>query len=139
MVQADAVLQTLASWLPLSILQIAPQALGSAPGIFIITLPAFAFVYARMEDNLQRFIFGFGGLLMVVYVLFSSIGDISATAVFFGGKACFIEIEHMYAGTPTGTQINSVLHTVSNSAMLGYAVIFFKEAGKYLKIKRETI
>lgn len=111
----------------------------STPGIFIITLPAFAFVYARMEDNLQRFIFGFGGLLMVVYVLFSSIGDISATAVFFGGKACFIEIEHMYAGTPTGTQINSVLHTVSNSAMLGYAVIFFKEAGKYLKIKRETI
>ena len=111
----------------------------STPGIFIITLPAFAFVYARMEDNLQRFIFGFGGLLMVVYVLFSSIGDISATAVFFGGKAYFIEIEHMYAGTPTGTQINSVLHTVSNSAMLGYAVIFFKEAGKYLKIKRETI
>lgn len=111
----------------------------STPGIFIITLPAFAFVYARMEDNLQRFIFGFGGLLMVVYILFSSIGDISATAVFFGGKAYFIEIEHMYAGTPTGTQINSILHTVSNSAMLGYAIIFFKEAGNYIKTKRKVI
>ena len=111
----------------------------STPGIFIITLPAFAFIYARMEDNLQRFIFGFGGLFMVVYVLFSSIGDISATSVFFGGKAYFIEIEQLYAGTQTGTQINSVLHTLSNSAMLGYAIIFFKEAGKYLKIKREAI
>ena len=111
----------------------------STPGIFIITLPAFAFIYARMEDNLQRFIFGFGGLFMVVYVLFSSIGDISATSVFFGGKAYFVEIEQMYAGTQTGTQINSVLHTVSNSAMLGYAIIFFKEAGKHLKIKREAI
>ena len=76
---------------------------------------------------------------MVVYILFSSIGDISATAVFFGGKAYFIEIEHMYAGTPTGTQINSILHTVSNSAMLGYAIIFFKEAGNYIKTKRKVI
>lgn len=111
----------------------------STPGIFIITLPAFAFIYARMEDNLQRFIFGFGGLLTVVYVLFTSIGDISATAVFFGGKAYFIEIEHLYAGTQTGTQINSILHTLSNSAMLGYAIIFFKEAGNYIKTKRKAI
>lgn len=111
----------------------------STPGIFIVTLPAFAFMYAKQEDNLQRFIFGFGGLLMVVYVLFSSIGDISAASIFFGGKAYFTEIEHMYSGTPTGTQINSVLHTVSNSAMLAYAVIFFKEAGKHFKKKNELV
>lgn len=105
----------------------------STPGIFIVTLPAFAFMYAKQEDNLQRFIFGFGGLLMVVYVLFSSIGDISATSIFFGGKAYFTEIEHMYSGTPTGTQINSVLHTVSNSAMLAYAIIFFNAARKHFE------
>ena len=105
----------------------------STPGIFIVTMPAFALMYARQEDNLQRFIFGFGGLLMVVYVLFSSIGDISATSIFFGGRAYLTEIEKMYSGTPTGTQINSVLHTVSNSAMLAYAIIFFKEAGKHFK------
>ena len=105
----------------------------STPGIFIVTMPAFALMYARQEDNLQRFIFGFGGLLMVVYVLFSSIGDISATSIFFGGRAYLTEIEKMYSGIPTGTQINSVLHTVSNSAMLAYAIIFFKEAGKHFK------
>lgn len=105
----------------------------STPGIFIVTLPAFAFMYTKQEDNLQRFIFGFGGLLMVVYVLFSSIGDISATSIFFGGKAYFTEIEHMYSGTPTGTQINSVLHTVSNSAMLAYAIIFFNAARKHFE------
>ena len=105
----------------------------STPGIYIITMPAFALMYARQEDNLQRFIFGFGGLLMVVYVLFTSIGDISATSVFFGGKKFFTEIEHMYSGTSTGTWINSFVTTVSNSAMLAYAIVFFKEAGKHFK------
>ena len=110
----------------------------STPGIYIITMPAFALMYARQEDNLQRFIFGFGGLLMVVYVLFTSIGDISATSVFFGGKKFFTEIEHMYSGTRTGTWINSFVTTVSNSAMLAYAIIFFKEAGKHFK-KHKTV
>ena len=108
----------------------------STPGIYIVTLPAFAFMYAKQEDDLQRLVFGFGGLLMVVYVLFTSIGDISATSVFFGGKKFFTEIENLYSGTRTGTWINSFVTTVSNSAMLAYAIIFFKEAGKHFKKKK---
>lgn len=109
--------------------------LMSTPSIYIVAMPAFAFMYAKHEDNLQRFIFGFGALLVMVQVMCTSMGDITSTSLFWGGKAIFSEIEKMYSGTSTGTQISSILYTVSNSAMLAYAIIFFNAAGKHFKKK----
>ena len=71
----------------------------------------------------------------MVQVMCTSMGDITSTSLFWGGKAIFSEIEKMYSGTSTGTQISSILYTVSNSAMLAYAIIFFNAAGKHFKKK----
>jgi len=103
----------------------------STPGIFVNCLPAFVLLYSFSEDNLQRLIFAVGGIFIVLSEMFNHMGDITQSLVFFNYPPFFTMLEQKLSGTPEGIKYGSLLFTVAHTAMLAYAILFYKK-GKHI-------
>lgn len=105
----------------------------STPSSLVHALPALVIIYALFcKDNLQRFIIFAFSSFVVFEVMFTAIGDITASLSYFNMTGIFIKIEQMLAGTDAGIKWGSSLFTISHTAMLTYAILFLKTAKQVL-------
>ncbi len=103
----------------------------ATPAFFLETIPAFVLFYASAEDDFQSFWFGILGMMIAANMMFMPEGDITASLLFIGKQPVFTSICRMMEQMGQGVRWNSLLHTISSSAMFAYAVIFAKK-GKLL-------
>jgi membrane protein len=99
----------------------------ATPSVYILTFPAFVYLLYQEDDALHRMLLWGFSTLILMDVVFTTIGDITSAISYFGRVGFFTQLEQSMAGTVKGTQFACTLMTVAKAGMILYTILFYGE------------
>ena len=102
----------------------------STPSTLIYVFPSFVLLMALENDWIKRIMINFFSVLCVSDVMFTSIGDITASLNYIGKTGIFTTITLL--NSPESIQFTSILTTISKAGMFAYTLLFYKYGHRLL-------